>query len=111
MQLVIGPIFIKLKILGKRSSSQLISTDARVSGRSIGEHGNEETLTGHDGMREIDGLLHVVDATGSETEDMGGKTCATGESERSMVHEGPSVRIEDYDDLFWVCIARSWLIW
>ena len=41
VQLVIGsvqPIFIKRKILGNRSSSQLISADARESGRSIGEH-------------------------------------------------------------------------
>ena len=41
VQLVIGsvqPIFIKRKILGNRSSSQLISADARVSGPSIGEH-------------------------------------------------------------------------
>ena len=38
VQLVIGSVCIKRKILGKRSSSQLISADARVSGRSIGEH-------------------------------------------------------------------------
>ena len=31
-------IFIKRKVLGNRSSSQLISADARVSGPSIGEH-------------------------------------------------------------------------
>ena len=37
----------------KTLSSQLISADTRVSssGRSIGGHGKEETLTGHDGMR------------------------------------------------------------
>ena len=48
VQLVIGsvqPIVIKRKI---RSSSQLISADARVSGRSFGKHGKEETVSGHD---------------------------------------------------------------
>ena len=48
--------------------------------------------TGHDGMREIDGFL--IDAVGSETGDIGGNTCATDESELSMVHEGSSVGIE-----------------
>ena len=41
VQLVIGsvqPIFIKREVLGNRSSSQLISADARVSGRSICEY-------------------------------------------------------------------------
>ena len=32
------------------------------------KHGKEETLTGHDGTREIDGFL--IDAVGSETEDI-----------------------------------------
>ena len=59
-------------------------------------------------MREIDGFL--IDAVGSETEDIGGKTCATDESELSMVHEGSdsSVRIEQGNimiDFIWVCIA------
>ena len=60
----------------------------------MGEHGKEETLTGQDYMREIDGFLN--DAVGSETEDIGGITCATDESELSMVHEesDSSVRIE-----------------
>ena len=79
-------------------------------GRSIGEHGKAETLTGQDGMREIDGFL--IDPIGSETEDIGDKTCATDESELSMVHEGSdsSVRIEQGNimiDFILVCIARS----
>ena len=54
----------------------------------------------------------MVDAVGSETEDIGGKTFATDESELSMVHEGSdsSVRIEQGNimiDFIWVCIARS----
>ena len=54
LQLVIAsvqPNFIKRKIL--------------PSSQTIGEHGKEETLTGHDGMREINGFLN--DAVGSET--------------------------------------------
>ena len=52
-------IFCQAENIRKTLSSQLISADARVSGRgqSIGEHGKEESLTGHDGMREIDGFL------------------------------------------------------
>ena len=59
-------------------------------------------------MREIDGLL--IGAIGSETDDIEGKTCATDESELSMVHEGSSVRTEQGNiviDFIWVCIARS----
>ena len=48
-----------------------LAADDRLS---IGEHGKEETLTGQDGMREIDEFL--IDTVGSETEDIGGKTCA-----------------------------------
>ena len=66
------------------------------------DHGKEETLTGHDGNREIDGFL--IDAIGSKTEDIGGKTYATDESELSMVHEESSVRIEqgNYYDYFYL---------
>ena len=54
-----------------------------LPGKIVGDsdHGKEETLTGHDGMREIDGFL--IDAVGSETEHIGGKTCATDESGRT----------------------------
>ena len=54
-------------------SSPLICADARVTGRgrSIGEHEKEETLTGYNGMREIDRF--VIDVVGSETGDIGGK--------------------------------------
>ena len=50
------PIFIKRKLVGKRSQPN-------CTNRSIGEHGIEETLTGHDGRREIDGFL--IDVVGS----------------------------------------------
>ena len=69
------------------------------------DQGKEETLTGHDGMREIDGLR--IDAVGSETEDIGGKMCATDESQLSMVHDRSSVRIEQGNInriiFIWVC--------
>ena len=65
-----------------------------VPGKMVGDadHGKEEILTGHDGItvKEIDGFL--MDSVGSaETEDIGGKTCATDESELKVVHEGLSV--------------------
>ena len=50
-------------------------------------------------MREIDGFL--IDPVGSERGVIGGKTCATDESE---------LRIEQGNimtDFIWVCIARS----
>ena len=48
--------------------------------------------------------------TPSVQKHIGGKTCATDESELSMVHEGSSERIEQENimiDFIWVCIARS----
>ena len=48
--------------------------------------------------------------TPSVQKHIGGKTCATDESEPSMVHEGSSERIEQGNimiDFIWVCIARS----
>ena len=65
-----------------------------VPGKMVGDadHGKEETLTLTRWYERIDGFL--IDAIGSETEDIGDKTCATDESELSMVHEGSSVRIE-----------------
>ena len=48
--------------------------------------------------------------TPSVQKPIGGKTCATDESELSMVHEGSSERIEQGNimiDFIWVCIARS----
>ena len=55
------------------------------------------------GIREIDGFL--IDAVGSETEHIGGKTCATEESELSI--EGSSVRIEQGNIIMiifhWLC--------
>ena len=70
------------------------AADDRLVNTEKKEHFN----TGHDGMREIDGFL--IDAVGSETGDIGGKTCATDKSELSMVHDGSSVRIEQGNILF-----------